>query len=83
MLNAAFFRKINPNYSRPRINEPVNIKGKKYIGFSINLATLLDLSNLSNPDKVKSNNTDLAEIKKINFFIYCPIILDFSLNNKL
>jgi hypothetical protein len=83
ILDAAFFRKINPNYSRPRINEPVNTKGKEYIGFSFNLDILLDLSNLSNPDKVKSNDTDLAEIKKINFLICYSIIPGFSLSNKL
>jgi hypothetical protein len=83
MLDAAFFRKINPNYSRPRINEPANTKGKEYIGFSFDLDTLLDSSNSSNPDEVKSNDTDLAEMKEIDFLICCPTIPGFSLSDKL
>jgi hypothetical protein len=78
MLDVAFFRKINPNYSRLRFTKLANIKAEVYTGFYFDLNILN-----SNSDKVKSNGTDLAEIKEINFLICYFIILGFSFSNKL
>jgi hypothetical protein len=68
MVNAAFFRKINLNYSRPRI---------------IELAKQDLLNNIYKTDKITSSKKKLTKLKEYKLIIYYPTIPGFSFSDKL
>jgi hypothetical protein len=74
MINVAFFYKSNPNYSRPRIIEPV----KDLID-----ALFEGSSDITKPDNVTSTGKEPTELKEDELIIYYPIIKGFSFGDKL
>jgi hypothetical protein len=77
MIDAAFFRKQNPNYSRPHITKSVDW-APDWDGFY----NLCDLQ--SEPDdQVQSNGKRPEELKENELLTCCPTVLGFSLSDKI
>jgi hypothetical protein len=78
VVDAGFFRKLNPNYSREPVTDPAVLSANED-GW-----TLLD-DEPSNPppDQLKSNGVTPAEIDEEDLLICCPTVLGFSLGDKL
>jgi hypothetical protein len=77
VVDTAYFREENPNYTRPSIKE--SDKGPP--SYIIDLAKITE--KLSPPaKKSKSNGMDLSEIKGDDLLICSPTVLRFSLSNK-
>ena len=79
MLNAAFFRKINPNYTRPQPNELVKKKtdGNRWAEM------FLESSSERALDQVKSNGVQPTQIEEKDLLICCPTVPGFGLGDKL
>ena len=73
MIDAANFRKLDPNYSRPRI-EPVKMDSGSF-----------DLAYLYNAvlDKVNNNDLEPTRMTEKDLIICCPTVLGFSLDKKI
>jgi hypothetical protein len=82
MVNAAYFREANPNYTRPSINDPNRASKPALLGITWVVFGPKDTYNRSS-NSIRSNRIDLLEIKGNNLLIYSLIILGFSLSNKL
>lgn len=80
MIDGAFFRKINPNHSRPQINEPANIKSGTS---AIDVDLFSEISSEPPPDQVKSNGMEPTEMKENELLIYCLTVPGFSFGDKL
>jgi hypothetical protein len=79
MVDAAFFHKINPNYSRPRIIEPVKQE-------STDIGYLFGGGNdppTTKPDNVTSNGKEPTELNENELIICCSTIKGFSFGDKL
>jgi hypothetical protein len=77
MVNAAFFHKINPNYSRPRIIEPAKQDSLN------NILLKGDDNSINKIDKITSSGKEPTELEEHKLIICCPIIPGFSFGNKL
>ena len=78
MLDAGFFRKMNPNYSRPQPNELV--KKTDDDGW----AGMLDSSSEGKSlDRITGNGVELDNIEENDLLICCPTVPGFGLGNKL
>lgn len=75
MLDAAFFMKTNPNYTRPRPDALGNKKTDDDI--------LSEPSNERSPDQVKDNGVETAKFEEKEFLICCPTVPGFSLGDKM
>ena len=77
MVDAAFFRKMNPNYSRPCIIEPAKQDSLDSILFGGN-------DNSTNKtDKIISSGKEPTELEEHELIIYCPTVPGFSFGDKL
>ncbi|KAH6675957.1 hypothetical protein B0J14DRAFT_478246, partial [Halenospora varia] len=77
IIDAAFFRQINPNYTRPSITSAANYRSDNS-GWVI----IGDLSD-SPADKDKIKSVDHDELKEDDFLLCSPTVLGFSLEDKL
>jgi hypothetical protein len=75
MVDAAFFRKVNPTYSRPPVIEPEN--SDSGISFWIS-----DESVSEPADQIQSYDKALADMTENDLLICCPTVLGFSLSDK-
>ena len=82
MIDAAFFQRINPNYSRLKITEPAD---------SIPTIDFWDILQFEGDndqgegfasDQVTSRNTELDAMTEDDYLVCCPTVLGFSLANK-
>jgi hypothetical protein len=78
MIDAAFFRKVNPNYSRPRITERAGLK----INAAIDGYFTFSQSGSDPDDPIQSYGKGLEEMTEDDLLICCPTVLGFSLNDK-
>ncbi len=77
MVDAAFFRKINPNYSRPRITEAADMEWNDF-------SLLMFDESKSEPDhQVQSNGKGPADMKENDLLICSPTVYGFSFNDKI
>ena len=79
MLDAAFFRKMNPNYNRPQPNELAKKKtdnGGRFQLFS-------ESSNERSLHQIKGNGVDPTQIEENDLLICCPTMPGFGLGDKL
>lgn len=79
MVDAAFFRKANPNYSRPPVTEPENSDWD--LG-GLSLWTFSE-SESESADQIQSYNKGLADMTENDLLICCPIVLGFTVNDKI
>jgi hypothetical protein len=79
MVDAAFFHKINPNYSRPRIIEPVKQESIDLDHFFWGTKD----DSKTKQDEVTSNGLEPAELKENELVICCPTVPGFSFGDKL
>jgi hypothetical protein len=79
MVDAAFFRKANPNYSRLPVTEPEN-SDWEFIGLS---AWTPDESESELADRIQSYDKRLADMTENNLLICCLTVLGFSLSDKI
>jgi hypothetical protein len=79
MLDAAFFRKMNPNYTRPQPNELVKKKTDNDGFFEI----FSESSSKRTLDQIKDNGVEPTEIEETDLLICCPTVPGFSLGDKL
>ena len=90
MIDAKFFQKINPNYSRLKITEPINSLAEIDL-----FDNWLDISNICDPasdyDQVGSqasgpvtsrSTVNLADVSEDDFLICCPTVRGFSFADK-
>ena len=68
MVNMAYFRKINPNYMRPRVNELTRPS-------SLNSVYSLFFSG-TKVERVKSNSLDKTSMSKDKLMIYSQTVYD-------
>jgi hypothetical protein len=79
MVNAVFFRKINLNYSRPRI-----IELTKQDSSNITYIRLKGEDNSTNKiNKIINSGKEPTELKKHKLIIYYSTVPGFSFNDKL
>ena len=79
MVDAAFFRKVNPNYSRPPVIEPENSdSGISYWTFGE-----FGEPESEPADQIQSYAKGLADMTENDLLICCPTVLGFSLNDKI
>ncbi|PGH17055.1 hypothetical protein AJ79_01439 [Helicocarpus griseus UAMH5409] len=79
MVDPAFFRQMNPNYTRPRINQ----RSESYSGSSINIDAILDNQDQRKREQVKSNGVNPSEMKDVDFLICCPTVLGYCFSENL
>lgn len=79
MLDATFFRKINPNYTRPQSNKLLRNKTKRNRYFEYYSKS----SSEESPNRIKGNNVKSTNIEEKDLFICCSIVSGFSLEDKL
>jgi hypothetical protein len=79
MVDAVFFRKMNPNYSRPRI-----IESAKQDSSNITYIRLGGEDNSTNKtDKITSSGKEPTELEEHELIICCPTVPGFSFSDKL
>jgi hypothetical protein len=82
IVDAAFFRQINPNYTRPSITSAAETRSGNPA--FINLwDSITDDPSSSPPDPVKIKSVDRDELKEDDFLLCSPTVLGFSLDDKL
>ncbi|EDN03641.1 predicted protein [Histoplasma mississippiense (nom. inval.)] len=83
MVDSAFFRQMNPNYTRPRINQ----RNGSYVdndGIThVNVSAFFDNQDQRMRDQVKSNGMNPSEMKDVDFLICCPTVLGFCFNENI
>lgn len=79
MLDAAFFRKMNPSYTRPQPDELVK-KNTDDDGWREIFAESFSERNI---DQVQGNGVEPTQIEEKDLLICCPTVLGFSLGDKL
>jgi len=79
MLDAAFFRKMNPNYTRPQPDELVEKKTGKDGCFEI----FSESSSQRSLDQIKDNGLEPTKIDDKDLLICCPTVPGFGLGDKL
>jgi hypothetical protein len=77
MVDAAFFRKINPNYSKPRMGEM-----RKTNSDSLDFSDFFDYP-LSPSNQIKNADIVPTEMKERDFLICCPTVPGFSFGDKI
>jgi hypothetical protein len=77
MVDAAFFYKINPNYSRSCIIEPA----KQNLLDSILFGG--DDSSINKTDKIISSGKEPTKLEEHELIICCPTVPGFSFSDKL
>jgi len=78
VVDAAYFREENPNYTRPSIKE--SNRGPPLLLFSWNFIDLDEIDK-EGPSPAKGNGIDLLEVKGDDLLICSPTVLGFSLSN--
>ena len=82
MVDAAQFRRINPNYARPSLIRAAN--SRRHDSNSIDLWFDDDGGPPPPPRAVKVNVDDVdVDMQEDNFIICSPTVLGYSLNDKL
>ena len=79
VLDAAFFRKMNPNYTRPQPHELVE-KKKDNDGWA---EMFSESSSEGSLDRVKGNGVETTNIEENDLLICCPTVPGFGLGDKL
>lgn len=79
MLDAAFFRKMNPNYTRPQPNELLRNETERNRYFEY----YSESSSEESPDRIKGNGVKSTNIEEKDLFICCSTVSGFSLEDKL
>jgi hypothetical protein len=77
MVNAAFFHKMNSNYSRPYIIKPAKQNSLNNILFGG------DDSSINKIDKIISSEKEPTELEEYKLIICCLTIPGFNFGNKL
>lgn len=75
MIDAKFFHKINPNYTRPRVVGSKNAKS--------NIFSFDGDDSTAHAEGVTSNGKKWSELEEDELLIYCPTVPGFSLGDKL
>ncbi len=78
MLDAAFFRKMNPNYTRPQPIELVKKKTNNDGYFEI----FSESSSERTLDQIKGNGVEPTKIEENDLLICCPTVPGFGLGDK-
>ncbi|KAL9129214.1 MAG: hypothetical protein Q9217_002283 [Psora testacea] len=79
MLDAAFFRKMNPNYTRPQPNE----LAKKKRDNDEWAEMFSESSSEGSLDRIKGNDVEPTKIEEKDLLICCPTVPGFGLGDKL
>lgn len=79
MLDATFFRKMNPNYTRPQPDELV----KRHTSDARFFELCSDSPKKRSLDQIKDNDVEPTRIEKHQLLICCPTIPGFGLGDKL
>lgn len=81
MVDSAFFRQMNPNYTRPRINQWSEL----YMDSdgSISLDALFDYQDQRMREQVKSNGVNPSEMKDVDYLICCPTVLGYCFSENM
>lgn len=79
MLDAAFFRKMNPNYTRPQPHELVR-KKMNNDGF---FDAFSESSSEGNLDQIKGNGMEPTKLEENDLLICCPTVTGFGLGDKM
>lgn len=82
MIDAAFFQKINPNYSRLKITEPASSMPVLDLWDMIEFIGDKDHGSSEAIDQVTSGNIELPGMTEDDFLICCPTVLGFSFADK-
>ncbi len=78
MLDAAFFRKMNPNYTRPQPHELVRKKMDNDGYFD----AFSESSSERTLDQIKGNGVEPTKIEEKDLLICCPTVPGFGLGDK-
>lgn len=76
MLDAAFFREVNPNYARPKVDG--SSSAIDYFSFSGGSST-----STKNTEKVRCADLEANELELADLLFCYPTIPGFSFTNKL
>jgi hypothetical protein len=79
MVDAAFFHKINPNYSRPRIIQPA----KQDSSNNIYILFGGEDNSTNKTDKITSGEKEPTELEEHELIICYPTVPGFSFGDKL
>ena len=79
MLDAAFFRKMNPNYIRPQPNKLVKKKTENN-GF---IEFFSESSSEGSLDRIQGNGVETTNVEEKDLLICCPTVPGFGLGDKM
>ena len=79
MLDAAFFQKMNPNYTRPQPNELTKNKTDNDSRFEL----FSESSSEGSLHQIQGNGVELTQLKGNDLLICCPTVPGFDLGDKL
>jgi hypothetical protein len=82
IVDAAFFRQINSNYTRPSIASAAKMRPGDPAFIDL-WDSITDDRSSSPPNPVKIKSVDRDELKEDDFLLYSPTVLGFSLDDKL
>jgi hypothetical protein len=87
MVDAAYFRKMNPNYFRPTVldldHDSSNEASSEASSNDGSIATPFDLASETSPAEPEGSVVGQAETIDELLLIYCPIVPGFSLKDKI
>ncbi|KZF22636.1 hypothetical protein L228DRAFT_131240 [Xylona heveae TC161] len=80
-VDAAFFREMLPNYSRPRLHD---IRAKENEGISIiEIDTLISDKREQEKEKMQKDSVEAQQMSESDFLVCCPTICCFSFKKKM
>ncbi|KAG0645018.1 26S proteasome regulatory subunit [Hyphodiscus hymeniophilus] len=82
MIDAAFFQRINPNYSRLKITDPADSIPELGLWDMFELVTDDDQSGIAESAQLTIPNVELSWMNEDDFLICCPTVLGFSFADK-
>lgn len=80
-VNAPFFYKINPNYSRPSLRD-IRVKDKDRISV-INISVILTKDRKREKEKIQGDSMNTQKLDKADLLISCPTVCYFSFKEKI
>ena len=84
MVDAKFFKKMKPDYSRPHVSKTENTtSGRLELWSQYSFGSIENWSDQHPSGSIKRTDVELAAMKEDDLLVCCPTVPGFSLNEKI
>lgn len=80
-MDAAFFHKMQPNYSRPSLRD-MGVKDKNGITV-INIGAMLIEDREREKERIQGDGVEAQKLGETDFIVTCPTVCCFSFKEKM